>query len=46
VIDPIFNGLFHFVDGVEGINRHWAILLENRRVYQAAHVTGKGRVRG
>ena len=44
VIDPIFDGLFHFVDGVERVNRHWPILLENSRVYQAAHVIEKVRV--
>jgi hypothetical protein len=33
VIDAIWSWLLHFIDGVEGVNSHWNILLENGQVY-------------
>ena len=41
VIYAVFDWLFHFVDGVEGVNRHRAILPETMEVYQAALATGR-----
>jgi hypothetical protein len=33
VIDAICGWLFHFIDGVEGVNCHWTILLESEEAY-------------
>jgi hypothetical protein len=33
VIDATCGWLFHFIDGVERVNCHWTILLENEQVY-------------
>jgi hypothetical protein len=33
VINAMCGWLFHFIDGVEGVNCHWTILLMNEQVY-------------